>query len=77
MLLPQCLTVYDLSPCIVVSVCDCYSPGSVGTSCDYRTGQCSCRGHFAGQRCHRCQVGKFVYFILMLVAMVIHSINTW
>ncbi|KAK2168856.1 hypothetical protein NP493_1214g00017 [Ridgeia piscesae] len=38
-------------------VCDCYGPGSVETSCDHRTGQCTCRGHFAGRQCHRCQDG--------------------
>ncbi|XP_013397032.1 laminin subunit alpha-2 isoform X2 [Lingula anatina] len=37
--------------------CDCNQYGSTGTSCDQRSGQCSCRPYYEGRACDSCVAG--------------------
>ncbi|XP_037094830.1 laminin subunit gamma-1-like, partial [Pollicipes pollicipes] len=39
--------------------CRCDPAGSVSTSCDIRTGQCTCHPYVTGDSCDRCQTGSF------------------
>lgn len=43
------------------SVCDCDPFGSSDLTCDRDTGVCSCKPHYTGRKCDRCEVGCRVF----------------
>ena len=46
------------APCFPLpsSACNCNRHGSVGNSCDARTGQCQCKAKYVGRTCSQCEV---------------------
>jgi hypothetical protein len=47
------------TPCSPVTACHCNADGSLHTTCDPRSGQCSCRPRVTGLRCDMCVPGAY------------------